>query len=334
MRTTAQSQEILELIGQTLLGQKIPASEVWNQLMMTKSPNLLDPVQLSAQYGPAIYQQAVLEQLQREMARGDRNVYPNLVRHDMAMRMAGIPSNVSRIAQPPTTYFPIAPDIHYKRAYRTLRHPDGYPVPGSPGGTVMEILNLSNVPMMDWDVKGPDHADRNVTSVKNLGDLEERLRPYVQNHPDSFLQVYQTPGGFRAWELGGPATVEQFQPNFEELDVDPDYSSIGRKPGPKRQPETFASRGITIDPPGFRSRISHKPGRVDWVAQPIFEVKGAEADPNPRSVQLIEQLHDEPIRRHYLGESGVSPDAMVALQKQLPHASQTLQKELRRRFRL
>ena len=334
MRTAAQSQEILELIGQALFGQKIPASEVWNQLMMTKGPHLLDPVQLSAQYGPAVYQQAVLEQLQRELARGDRNVYPKLVNHDMAMRLAGIPSNVSGIAQPPTAYFPIAPDIHYKRTYRTRRLPDGYPIKGSPGGTVMEILNLSNVPMMDWDVKGPSHDNHNVTSVENLGDLEERLRPYVQNHPDSFLQVYQTPGGFRAWELGGPATVEQFQPNYAELDVDPDYSRIGLKPGPWNQPETFASRGITIDPPGFRSRISHKPGRVDWVAQPIFEMTGAEAEANPRSTQLVRQLHDEPIRRHYLGTSGVSPDAMVALQKQMPHASQTLQKELRRRFRL
>jgi len=329
MRTAAQSQEILELIGQALFGQKIPASEVWNQLMMTRSPYLLDPVQLSVQYGPAVYQQAVLEQLQRELTKGDRNVYERLVNHDMAMRKTGIPSNASRIARPPTSLYPIAPDITYKRQYKPIRGQ----APGTPGGTVLEFLNLANVPMMDWDTPGPSHADKNVT-VGHVGDVEDLVRSYVKNHPQSNLQVYQTPGGFRAWETGVPMTVEEFQPSYKELKVDPDYADIGLTSGVRTQPEHFAAQGITLDPPGFRSRISHKPGRVDWVAQPIFKIQGTEATPDPRSLQLIKQLHDDPIKRHYLGASGVSPDAIAALQEHLPYASQTLQKELRRRFRL
>lgn len=335
MRTAAQSQ-ILELIGQTLLGQKIPASEVWNQLMITRSPYHLDPVQLSVQYGPAAYQQAVLEQLQQELTSSDsaEAISRRLFNIDMAKRNAGISSNISGISMPPPINYPIAPDIHYKRQYKRSKK-DDIATPSAPGGTVVEYINLPNTPMMDWDLPGPSHVQESITDVTNLGHLEDLLRSYISNHPEANMQVYQTPGGYRAWEVGTPSTVAEFKPRHEELHVDPLYTQVGMEPHINDpDPDRYIVQGIPTDPPGFRSRISHKPGRVDWVAQPIFRMAGAEAADNPRSAQLVDQLHDEPIRRHYLGASGVSPDAMVALQEQMPYASQTLQKELRRRFRL
>ena len=335
MRTAAQSQ-ILELIGQTLLGQKIPASEVWNRLMITKSPHMLDPLQLSAQYGTPAYQQAVLEQIQRGLTdpRNDKLISERLFNIDMARRNAGIPSNISGITTPTTHHFPIAPDIHYRNSYYK-RSNDSIATPNAPGGAVVEFINLPNTPMMDWDLPGASHPEQVATNVANLGDLEDVLRSYIDNHPEANLQVYQTPGGFRAWEVGTPMTTAQFEPRHEELFTDPIHAKVGREAHINEpNPERYFVNGVPIDPPGHRARISHKPGRVDWVAQPVFNMAGAERAVDPRSTQLVNQLHDEPIRRHYLGASGVSPDAMVALQEQMPYASQTLQKELRRRFRL
>ena len=210
----------------------------------------------------------------------------------------------------------IAPDAQYKRQ---LRHPK-YGQPGQwDKGTDVEFINLTNTPMMDWDIAGPSHPYIQ-SHVKSLGELEDRLQSYIQQYPDSNLQIYQTPGGFRAFELGETMTPAQFQNRAELLQVDPDYVRSTMSPFDKKLK------------PGFASRISHKPREGDFVAQPIAQFGSASLD--PRSKHLVGVLHDRPIRQAYLGPSGVSPDAMALLQDHMKTASRSFQQQLTDRFKL
>lgn len=224
-------------------------------------------------------------------------------------------SNLSGVKSPPTSLMQIAPDATYKIQPR--------PAPRSVGGpaTEIEFIRLMKTPMMDWDKPDAYHMDRNVT-VRNLGDVEDMAREYVKDNPKSMMQLYLTPGGYRAWEIGESMTPTEFQPRFESLNVDPGYAFLSVNPN---QPDTE----------GFASRISVKPGRVDWAAQPLTVIKGAEAIANPRSKLLVDILHDDPIRRAYLTDGlGASKDAISALKQELPGVSQTMAEEMMRRFKL
>ena len=211
---------------------------------------------------------------------------------------------------------PLADDAFYKR--QTKASPTGGP------STDWEFIKLTDTPMMDWDVPDPYHKNPVATTIQNLGDVEQLTRDYVSNHPESSLRIYQTPGGYRAWELGEQMTPLQFNPRFTELNVDPFYAQISQ------ETPTNPNEG----PAGFNSRISHKPGRTDWVAQPIMELKGSKSIQSPRSQELVKTLHDDPIRKMYLGSNGVSPDAIEVLKQQLPTVSKALERELIRRFKL
>ena len=83
--------------------------------------------------------------------------------------------------------------------------------------------------------------------------------------------------------------------------------------------------------PVFSSRISAKPGRTDWVAQPMLTVRGRNALPDPVSLSRVETFHDGPIARNFLAH-GVSPEALRMLAAQLPTASQQLRREVVGRF--
>ena len=224
-------------------------------------------------------------------------------------------TNLSGARKPPLTRVDIADDASYKVQ---AKGPSG----GQRGAsTDIEFIRLANTPMMDWDRPDQYHMDRNVT-VRNLGDVEDMARNYVQAHPESMLQLYLSPGGYRGWELSEAMNPKAFAPRFDELNVDPDYARIAQSP-------------MWGDPSGFASRISHKPGRTDWAAQPLTVISGDQAIPNSRSIELVERLHDRPIRQAYLTDGyGASADAMTALQTEIPNVSNTLAKELQARFHL
>lgn len=329
MRYAAQSPGLLNLLSALVSNETVPASSVWDGFVRSRDSYLLDPIDLAYQFGTAANRQAVENAAAYEAYMGDAPVDRGAATADQLLRRMGFDSNLSEIANPPTTYYPIADDIHYKRQFK--------PVTGKATkdsrkpGTIVEFINLPNVPMADWDVLGPSHAAANST-VNHLGDVEELVRNYLVKHPQSILKLYATPGGYRAWEVGDPMHVSDFAPRFEELKVDPDYARISQDGG--RWTRATDSGEVLIDPAGFRSRISHKPGRVDWVAQPIATLSGREAIPDPLASQLVQQLHDEPIRQAYLGPSGASPDAMAVVKQQLPKVSKTFAAELRNRFRL
>ena len=54
---------------------------------------------------------------------------------------------------------------------------------------------------------------------------------------------------------------------------------------------------------------------------------------NPRNVEIIRTMHDEPIDRAYL-KGGVPEASRKMLEQELPTASKALQAEVRRRLRL
>ena len=323
-RFAGEASALLALLQQAVAGEQTTAGDVWRQIGALQDSYALDPVAMAAQLGGVPYETAARGVSDWATTKGSQPLDRGALAVDQLMRSIGVSTNLAGSTRPPSFYFPIAPDAQYKRQYK----------PGPPG-TVLEVINLANVPMADWDMPGPSHRDANVT-VRHMGDVEELVRSYVRQHPTSSMQLYLTPGGFRAWELGENHTAETFQPRFEELQVDPDYSRLSTNSSPfawDTRTEAGEAMRIPLDPPGFRSRISHKPNRVDWVAQPLKLFQGAEAQPIPRSVELVRTLHDRPIAERYL-QGGVSPEAMAVLQQQSTTASAALQAELRRRFRI
>lgn len=337
MRFAAISDDLMELFRVALTDERVSASKVWEDNIRERSQYLLDPVALAAAYGSPQHHRIAQAAASYEALSGGQMVDAGAAQFDTLFRKLGLNTNLAGVSKPPTVYYPIAEDVFYKRQYKA---PGGfkYKYKGEPG-TIVEYLNLTNTPMADWDLPGPDHATANVT-VQNLGDVEEIAREYVRRHPSSQLRLYQTPGGFRAWELGERMTPSQFGSRFNELNVDPDYAlltgnSIDRIS--EWQSPSTSKESVPFDPPGFRSRISHKPGRVDWVAQPLVTIAGKESLADPRSRFLVNRLHDQPIRRAYLNDTdrpGISSAAMQALARQLPTASSSLRRRLKEQFGL
>ena len=276
----------------------------------------LDPAQAAVDLGasPELVMQ-IVERMDKRNERLSQTVDEGALMLDELLG-----SNLSGARKPETTRVRVAPDATYKIQ---PKGPAAFPSLGGKQGasTDMEFIRLANTPMMDWDKPDQYHMDRNVT-VRNLADVEELTRDYVKQHPESMLRLYLSPGGYRAWEVGEAMTPKEFAPRFDELQVDPDYARLSQTP-PRSEGE------------GFASRISHKPGRIDWAAQPLTVIAGEQAIPNARSVQLVETMHDKPIRETYLTDGlGASFHAMQALQEELPGLSASMSRELKRRFHL
>lgn len=325
MRIAGSNPDLLNLVRLLVSVDPEPAGEIWDQFFRPKQDYLIDPAAMASSFGTPVTQRIVANTAAWEQQRHSQPIDGGAAALDMLLRQVGIQSNLSGFGNPPTVRYPIAPDIHYKRQFKPVTGPARRD--SKQPGTIVEYIGLTDTPMMDWDTPGPSHADRNVT-IRNLGDVEDLIEDYVSRHPQSRLELYQTPGGFRAWETGERMTVQDFQPRFEELKVDPDYALLSNT-GFGR-----TVRGVPIDPPSFRSRVSHKPGRTDWVAQPIATFSGSDALPDPRALALVEAFHDKPIRDRYLTQGGVNPSAVRLLQNQLPSASNALQSKLRQRFSL
>ena len=79
----------------------------------------------------------------------------------------------------------------------------------------------------------------------------------------------------------------------------------------------------------FFSRISPKPGRIDYVAQPIGEIRGAKAQRNnPINERFVIAWHDYPIQQAWL-QGNAKRVAMETIKQDLPTASQFLQEHIR-----
>ena len=297
-------------------GSQIPRSELVGKFSVPRDTMVINPILAASELGSdAALINAVKEAVALDVLRSNAPVDKQAYQIQQLLYQLGVRANLVGPMRP-TFRVDIAPDAQYKRQ---LRHPK-YGQPGQwDKPTDVEFINLTNTPMMDWDIAGPSHPYIE-SHVKSLGELEDRLQSYVQQYPDSNLRIYQTPGGFRAFELGETMTPGQFQNRAELLEVDPDYVRSTMSPFDK-----------TLKP-GFPSRISHKPREGDFVAQPIAQFGSASLD--PRSKRLVSVLHDRPIRQAYLGESGVNPDAMALLQDHMKTASRSFQQQLTDRFKL
>lgn len=297
-----------------LSSQQVPLSK--SGLYIPRSSYLIDPEQAARSLGGYDkYRESIdTAKLLQDFA-DNQTIDSGAYAIDQALSRLGLTTNIAGARKRPVRISQLADDAVYKRQTVAPKAKQG-----GGSGTDVEFIRLAQTPMMDWDTPHPSHFDANVT-VRHLGDVEDLARSYVQQHPESTLQLYATPGGYRAWEMGETMTPKEFQPRFDELNVDPDYARLSTMSTP-------------LEPMGFASRISHKPGRTDWVAQPIMTLRGKDSTLNPRSAQLVSTLHDEPILRNYLTHNGASPDAVKALMTTLPNASSALQKELIRRFNL
>lgn len=211
----------------------------------------------------------------------------------------------------------VSPDVIYKRQIKgQTNNPSNL--------TPVEFTTFAKTPMMDWDFPDPSHPDASVT-VRNLGDVEEVIREYQRDVPESNIRLYQTPGGYRAFEFGQEVPVTQFQEAYRQMNVDPLYARFNM----------HGSRvGEVFDKPGFRARVSHKPGRTDWVALPIAQFQGSDPQLSQRSRQIVEVMHDEPIKRAYLSNPQTMKAATQAVQSYLPSASASLQAAISRRLGL
>jgi len=316
-----QQQTNLQLLKTALLGGPPIAAGDLQALYYKPSTNrLLDPLAIAAQQSDPRYlaaAQAINAALQQ---RHSRPIDAGAAALDiLAQRMAGANINLTGFRKDPDLSYPIAPGITYdlKKAASKV----------SPIGGEIEYVGFNDIPMTDWDVPDDFHSASNVT-VRHLGDVEELVRQHLQDNPQSSLRLYQTPGGFRAWDLSQRLNPIAYAPQSEAMKVDGDYVRLAQgKPALEHD-------GLTYGGPAFSSRISAKPGRaVDWVAQPILTLYGNDAIPDPSSLRAIEAFHDGPIRKHYLGGSS-SPDAMAMLQRQAQTASSALQTALRNAHRL
>lgn len=315
--------ELLALFGEALNpGEPIPAKELWERNYDIPGNWMLDPVQLASEAQDPRYAAIAREIQQREAAVSERRIDSGAVAIDeLFRRIAGrTVTNLSGQTRPEEVVYPLEEGVSYRRGpLRSL-------VSGGKGA-ITEYVSFADTPMLDWDLPDPSHVMASIT-VRHLGDVEELARQYVRDSPESLLRLYQTPGGYRAWDLGVRSAPTEARGRLEKALVDPLYLSFS-----EARPDVVHASGLRVDGPGFSSRISGKPGRTDWVAQPILELKGSHAQPDPISMRRVERFHDRPISLHYLGH-GVSPDAVALLQQQLPSASQSLQQEARRRLGL
>lgn len=311
-------QGLLQLLSNSITSTgSIPARELWQESYPPPNRWLIDPVTVAASNPDPRYLEAVQAVLQRAEAAGDRPVDLGALSMDAALQRVlpgGLRTNISSgRSGPPAIAVPIDEGVVYRREKRDSAK-EGVP------GTISEYVKFTDTPMMDWDVPDPSHVSSSV-SVRHLGDVEELARQYVAEQPESLLRIYQTPGGYRAWELGVRGTPTQMAGQLERAKVDPNYVLLAQRGN------EAAVSGIPIGQPGYSSRINAKPGRTDWVAQPILTLEGAAALPEPVSMRRVKAYHDAPIARHFL-QGGVSPEAIAMLKQQLPTASQSLQREL------
>jgi hypothetical protein len=241
---------------------------------------------------------------------------------DRVLGSMGVRSNLSGTLKYPTIHYVLEPGVHYKRQHK-LPADQSRATVQSPG-MIQEFIGFKDTPMMDWDVAGPYHAERNAT-IRHLGDVEERIQNYLTQRPDATIKLYQSPGGYRAFDLTTRQSPIQYNSSFDLLDVDPDYRMISQQ-----KPDVLKYEGTipVNDTERFNARINPKLNRVDWVAQPIALIKGTQSIIDPESRRRVSVYHDEPIEKNFL--TGQAQTAgLEKVKENLPTASQFLQQQIR-----
>jgi hypothetical protein len=315
----------LQSIGRVLNPSRssITKEELFNQLFsQAKQRFAIEPGPIVTRQNNSDLTQALHKSQQFAQRTLQRHVDAGALELDRLLGSVGIPSNLSETLKYPTTHYVLEPGVYYKRQHKL---PANQPRPTiqSPG-VIQEFIGFKDTPMMDWDVAGPYHAERNAT-IRHLGDVEDRIQNYLQQNPEATIKLYQSPGGYRAFDLTTRQSPTQYNRAFELLDVDPDYRIISQQ-----KPDVLKYEGsIPVnDTERFNARINPKGGRVDWVAQPIAEIKGTQAVVDPESMRRVRVYHDEPIERNFL--SGQAQAAGIEkVRENLPTASQFLQQQIR-----
>jgi hypothetical protein len=316
---------VLQSIGRVLnsSGSSITKEELFDQLFaQSKQRFVIDPATVVNRQNNGDLTQALQKSQQFAQRTLQQHIDTGALELDRLLGSVGISSNLSETLKYPTTHYVLEPGVYYKRQHKVLAN-QPRPTVQSPG-VIQEFIGFKDTPMMDWDVAGPYHAERNAT-IRHLGDVEDRIQNYLEQNPQATIKLYQSPGGYRAFDLTTRQTPTQYNPAFELLDVDPDYRMISQQ-----RPTVLRYEGsIPVnDIERFNSRINPKLGRVDWVAQPIAEIAGAQATIDPESMRRVRVYHDEPIERNFL--TGQAQAAGLAKVKEnLPTASQFLQNQIR-----
>jgi len=292
-----------------------------NLFAQTKQRFVIDPVDIVARQNNPELQQALQRAQQFAQRTLSQHVDPGALAMDELLGNVGIRSNLSETLKYPTTHYVLEPGVYYKRQHK-LPANQARMTQQSPG-VIQEFVGFKDTPMMDWDVAGPYHAERNAT-IRHLGDVEDRIQNYLSQNPQATLRLYQSPGGYRAFDLTTRQSPIAYNQAFELLDVDPDYRIISQQ-----RPDVLKYEGsIPVnDTERFNSRINPKVGRVDWVAQPIAELRGTQSIVDPVSERRVRTYHDNPIQQNFLyGQAQAK--GIEKVKENLPTASQFLQQQI------
>lgn len=301
----------------------ITKEEFFNQLFsQAKQKFVIEPEPIITRQNNGDLTQALHRSQQFAQRTLQQHIDTGALEFDHIFRSMGIHSNLSETLKYPTVHYILEPGVSYKRQHK-LPQNQTRPTIESPG-TIQEFIGFKDTPMMDWDVAGPYHAERNAT-IRHLGDVEDRVQNYLAQRPDATIKLYQTPGGYRAFDLTTRQSPIQFNSSFDLLDVDPDYRMISQQ-----RPNVIKYEGTipVNDTERFNARINPKLNRIDWVAQPIAEIKRTQSVVDPESMRRVRMYHDEPIEKNFL--TGQAQTAGIEKVKEnLPTASRFLQEQIK-----
>ncbi len=301
----------------------ITKEELFNQLFsQAKQKFAIEPGPIVTRQNNGDLTQALHKSQQFAQRTLQQHIDTGALELDRVLGSMGIRSNLSGTLKYPTTNYVLEPGVHYKRQHK-LPADQSRATVQSPG-MIQEFIGFKDTPMMDWDVAGPYHAERNAT-IRHLGDVEERIQNYLTQRPDATIKLYQSPGGYRAFDLTTRQSPIQYNSSFDLLDVDPDYRMISQQ-----KPDVLKYEGTipVNDTERFNARINPKLNRVDWVAQPIALIKGTQSIIDPESRRRVSVYHDEPIEKNFL--TGQAQTAgLEKVKENLPTASQFLQQQIR-----
>lgn len=316
---------VLKNIGNILnpVSQPISKQQFFDELFaQSKQRFVIDPASIVDRQNNPELQQALHKAQQFAQRTLSQHIDQGALAMDELLGNVGIRSNLSETLKYPTTHYVLEPGVYYKRQHK-LPARQTRMTQQSPG-VIQEFVGFKDTPMMDWDVAGPYHAERNAT-IRHLGDVEERIQNYLAQNPEATLRLYQSPGGYRAFDLTTRQSPIGYNQAFELLDVDPDYRMISQQ-----RPDVLRYEGsIPVnDTERFNVRVNPKVGRVDWVAQPIAELRGTQSIVDPVSERRVRTYHDDPIQQNFL-RGQAQALGIEKVKENLPTASQFLQKQIR-----